>query len=179
MSTTVFSLTTRYGFGPSRLLSVTDEVQVYGPHLSALYVRDTVLKDSVSSLVHHFIDVEVSPSYKLQPGGPGYELVHATTGVNAYLQSLTPANDLKASFEAISRHEQALIKPLLGFLTDPVQYERGVRIVGDGHAGTDRVPTISFLVVGQNPIKSSEVVKAFDETGTVSPLPRVPLVAYL
>lgn len=128
-----------------------------------------MLTESVSSLVHHFIDVDASPSYKLQPGGPGYELVHATTGVNAYLQSLTPENDLKASFAAISRQEQALIKPLLKFLTDPAQYERGVRIVGDGNAGADRVPTISFVVVGQNPIKSSDVVKAFDETGTVSP----------
>ena len=125
------------------------------------------LKESVSSLVHHFIDVDAAPSYKLQPGGPGYELVHATTGVNAYLESLTPAKDLKASFAAIAEHEQTLIKPLLTFLTDPAQFKRGVRMVGDGAITAQRVPTISFLVVGQNPIKSSDVVKAFDETGTV------------
>ncbi|KAH6874326.1 selenocysteine lyase [Coprinopsis sp. MPI-PUGE-AT-0042] len=163
-------------YAPHRLIDVQDwdvdycvfsYYKVYGPHLSALYVRDTVLKDSVSSLVHHFIDIDASPSYKLQPGGPGYELVHATTGVNAYLQSLTPSNDIRASFEAIARHEQVLIKPLLAFLTDPAQYERGVRVVGDGNTSANRVPTISFVVVGQNPMKSSDVVKAFDETGTI------------
>lgn len=107
-------------------------------------------------------------SWKLQPGGPGYELVYGTTGVVPYLLSLTEKNDLKASFKAIAEHEQTLVEPLLSFLTDPVQEARGVRVVGEEKAGLTRVPTISFLVVGEKAIKSRDVVKEFDKKGGVS-----------
>jgi selenocysteine lyase/cysteine desulfurase len=140
---------------------------VYGPHTSVLYVRASVLKSSVASLAHHFLDVDTK-SYKLQPGGPGYELVYGSTGVVDYLLSLTPANDLMKTFEAIAVHEQELLKPLLAYLTDPARRERGVRIVGDEKPGPTRVPTISFVVVGQNPLKSKDIVKVFDQKGGVS-----------
>ncbi|KAG2012170.1 selenocysteine lyase, variant 2 [Coprinopsis cinerea AmutBmut pab1-1] len=167
-------------YAPHRLIDVQDwdvnfavlsyykvRTSVYGPHISALYVRDTSLEQSVSSLVHHFIDVDASPSYKLQPGGPGYELVYATTGVIQYLRSLTSANDLKASFEAIAEHEQTLLKPLLDFLTAPAQWERGVRIVGQSTVDLSRVPTVSFVVVGPKALRSRDIVKAFDEKETI------------
>ena len=102
------------------------------------------------------------------PGGYGYESVYATTGVIPYLLSLTPQNDLKASFEAIADHEQALLQPLLGFLTDPTQKERGVRIVGSEQSGLSRVPTVSFVVVGQRALKSRDIVEVFDKKGGVS-----------
>ncbi|KAL0570855.1 hypothetical protein V5O48_011097 [Marasmius crinis-equi] len=140
--------------------------KVYGPHTSALYVRHSTLKNTVSSIVHHFLDVHHT-SYKLQPGGPGYELVYGTTGVLPYLLSLTPSNDLKASFEAIAEHEQKLIDPLLHYLTAPEQVERGVRVVGDEKGGMERVPTISFVVVGKKAMKSKDVVKVFDAKGGV------------
>ncbi len=94
--------------------------------------------------------------------------MYGTTGVIPYLLSLTPENDLKATFNAIAAHEQALVEPLLSFLTDPVQEARGVRVVGEEKSGLTRVPTISFLVVGERPIKSKEVVKVFDKKGGVS-----------
>jgi len=107
--------------------------------------------------------------YKLQPGGPGYELAYATTGVVPYLKSLTPEDDLTASFDAIANHEQTLLEPLLLFLTDAKQFERGVRVVGTSEINLSRVPTVSFVVVGQNAIKSKDIVGAFDKKGGVSP----------
>src|SRR5271168_810901 len=96
--------------------------QVYGPHISALYVRSSVLQHSVTQIVHHFLKVK-NVAYKLQPGGPGYEIVYGTTGVNAYLLSLTPKkNNLRAA-----AHEQTILQPLMSFLTDPAQKARGVR----------------------------------------------------
>jgi len=105
--------------------------------------------------------------YKVQPGGQGYELAYAATGVVPYLKSLTPADDLAASFNAIAKHEQALLAHLLLFLTDAKQFERGVRIVGTSEINLSRVPTVSFVVVGQNAIKSKNIVAAFDEQGGV------------
>ncbi|KAF6741112.1 hypothetical protein DFP72DRAFT_863128 [Ephemerocybe angulata] len=83
---------------------------------------------------------------------PGYETVYATTGVNQYLLSLTPANDLNASFAAIAAHEQTL-------------WERGVQLVGDDTVGLNRAPTISFVVVGQHAMQSKDIVKVFDAQG--------------
>ncbi|THH18322.1 hypothetical protein EW146_g2653 [Bondarzewia mesenterica] len=138
--------------------------KVYGPHVSALYARSNSLEQSLSALTHHFLRVS-SVSDKLQPGGPGYETIYGVTGVLSYLLSLTPANNLKDSFRAIAEHEQTLIRPLLGFLKS--QESRGVRIVGDEHAGPTRVPTISFVVTGERAIKSKDVVKVFDQKGDI------------
>jgi len=138
--------------------------KVYGPHISALYIRSSSLRESVSSILHHFLDYH-HKSYKLQPGGPGYELVYGTTAVLPYLLSLTPENDLNASFNAITDHEQKLIQPLLAFLTAPEQIDRGVRVVGEESSGVSRVPTISFVVVGRNAMRSREIVQVFDKKG--------------
>ncbi|KAG6848523.1 hypothetical protein C0991_000490, partial [Blastosporella zonata] len=140
---------------------------VYGPHVSALYVRSNTLQASTKSLVHHFLKLDHT-SYKLQPGGPGYESAYATTGAVDYLLSLTLHRNLKKTFDAIAAYEQTLVAPLLGFLTAPAQRERGIRVVGEEEVNLSRVPTISFLVVGQNPIKSKDVVQVFDKKGGVS-----------
>ncbi|KAH9479167.1 Aminotransferase-like protein FGM3 [Psilocybe cubensis] len=162
-------------YAPHRLIDVQDWdvdfctfsfYKVYGPHISGMYVRASVLEHSISSIVHHFIKAD-KVAYKLQPGGPGYEIVYGATGVIPYLLSLTPHNDLKESFKAIAAHEQTLIEPLLSFLTDPVQRERGVRVVGEETVNLDRVPTISFVVVGQRPIKSKTIVGVFDKKGGI------------
>lgn len=65
-------------------------------------------------------------------------------------------------------YEQKLVEPLLRYLTDEKQRERGVRVVGEEKAGWDRVPTISFVVVGQKPVKSMDIVDVFDKKGGVS-----------
>ncbi|KAG5633326.1 hypothetical protein H0H81_008718, partial [Sphagnurus paluster] len=159
-------------YAPHRFIDVQDWdvdfavfsfYKVYGPHISALYTRSASLA-SLSPLVHHFLRLEHS-AYKLQPGGPGYELAYATTGAVAYLRSLTPSGDLREAFGAIAQHEQTLVAPLLAFLTHPEQRARGVRVVGEENADLSRVPTISFVVGGQKPIRSQDVVKVFDQKG--------------
>ncbi|KAH7922542.1 PLP-dependent transferase [Leucogyrophana mollusca] len=140
--------------------------KIYGAHNAAFYIRSSTLQSSLTSIAHHFLKVDSKP-YKVQPGGPGYELVYGATGVLPYLQSLTPANDLEASFNAIALHEQTLVKSLLTFLTDAKQVERGVRVVGQSKVELSRVPTISFVVVGQNAIKSKDIVGIFDNKGGI------------
>lgn len=142
-----------------------------------MYVRAHALATSVTSLAHHFISgskayrLEVpkdgSQAYKLQPGGPGYELVYGTTSVVPYLLSLTPANDLDATFAAIKAHETKLVTALLSYLTAPEQVARGLRVVGIEEPSGDRLPTVSFVVVGDRPMRSTEVVKVFDKRGGV------------
>ena len=151
---------------PSRTRS--PRVQVYAAHVSVLYVRKSSLETSLSSLAHHFLAVATKP-YKLQPGGPGYELPYSCTAVPLYLRGLTPAGTLDAAWAAVAAHEQELLGPLLGYLRG--KRERGVRIVGDETEGATRVPTVSFVVVGDRAMRSPDVVKAFDAKGDVSSLP--------
>ncbi|KAJ7607576.1 hypothetical protein FB45DRAFT_396039 [Roridomyces roridus] len=128
-------------------------------------VHAPALATSISSIVHHFL--RASGAYKLQPGGPGYETVYGTTAVIPYLLSLTPAADLDATFAAIAAHETKLVTRLLGFLTEPKQSERGVRVVGIEEPSNTRLPTVSFVVVGERPMRTKEIVKVFDERGGV------------
>jgi len=86
----------------------------------------------------------------------------------AYLLSLAPANTLEATWDVIAQHEQTLVAPLIHYLTDPKQWERGVRLVGDASINLMRAPTISFVVVGDRAIKSRAIVEIFDEKGGVS-----------
>jgi len=138
--------------------------KIYGPHIAVLYARSSSLQKSLSALTHHFLKVD-SISYKLQPGGPGYELVYGCTAIPPYIKSLSPAGTLEDGFKAIEEHEQVLIAPLLKYLKS--KEGRGVRIVGEEFAGSSRVPTISFVVVGENPIRSPDVVKIFDSKGNI------------
>ncbi|KAG1725875.1 pyridoxal phosphate-dependent transferase [Suillus paluster] len=140
--------------------------KVYGAHNAVAYVRSTALRTSLTSIAHHFLEVDNEP-YKFQPGGPGYELVYGARAVVPYLKSLTPEDDLAASFNAIANHEQELVAPLLLFLTDAKQFDRGVRIVGTSEIDLSRVPTVSFVVIGQNAIKSKDIVGAFDKKGGI------------
>ncbi|KAI9448697.1 PLP-dependent transferase [Lactarius psammicola] len=134
--------------------------KVFGPHMSALYARAASLRSSVTSIMHHFLRVD-NEGYKLQPGGPGYELVHGAAGVPIYLRSLTPEGTLEAAFAASAKQESALCDRLLGFLRG---HAPRVRIVGDAHNGSSRVPTISFVV---KDISSRDIISACDETGTI------------
>jgi selenocysteine lyase/cysteine desulfurase len=124
------------------------------------------------------------------PGGPGYELSYSVTGILEYLLLISPipaspasispstytdprtSEALQAAFDAIAKHEQTLIRPLLDFLTSPRARARGVRIVGEETLGDRRVPTISFVVVDDDEnaskaMKSKDVVKLFDDKGDV------------
>lgn len=92
--------------------------------------------------------------------------MYACTGVPPYLRSLAPEGTLEAAWGAVAQHEQKLLAPLLVYLQSKAS--RGVRIVGQEDAGLARVPTVSFVVVGERPIRSPDVVRAFDAKGNVS-----------
>lgn len=127
------------------------------------------------------------------PGGSGRELTYGITGVLEYLLSISPVSGptsstslkdpgsifsdpethtrLKATFTAITKHEQTLVKRLLGHLTSEKLVKRGVRVVGEETTNERRVPTISFVVVkGEtgNAISGKDVVRVFDAKGAVS-----------
>ena len=140
---------------------------MYGPHTSVLYARRASLTSSLTSLGHHFLKIDSKP-YKLQPGGPGYELPWGCTAVPPYLRSLTPngSGTLEDAWAAVAAHEQTLLAPLLGYLRS--RRDRGVRIVGAEREGFARVPTVSFVVVGEKAMRSRDVVAAFDKKGDVS-----------
>ncbi|KZV97284.1 PLP-dependent transferase [Exidia glandulosa HHB12029] len=136
--------------------------KVYGPHASVMYTRRSS-RDDLASLAHYFL---TAPTYKLAVGGSGYELTYGCSAVLPYLSNLAGKDDLNASFAAITRHEKALMEPLIGYLLSDEAKARGVRIVGP--EGVDgRVPTVSFVVVGDKPFKSKEVVAEFDKRGNI------------
>ncbi|KDN45036.1 hypothetical protein RSAG8_05209, partial [Rhizoctonia solani AG-8 WAC10335] len=124
--------------------------KVYGPHSSALYTRADLHKQ-LHSLAHYFLPTDEGSPYKLQPGGPGYERSYAVTAVLDYFYSLsTSGDDLSTAFDLITQHEADIMRPLMGSMDPKV-----------------RAPTISFVVVGDKPARSQDVVKKFDELGDV------------
>ncbi|KAG1800225.1 pyridoxal phosphate-dependent transferase [Suillus plorans] len=141
--------------------------KVFGAHNAVAYVRPAALQTSFTSIAHDFLEVDDKPR-KFQPDGPGQELVYGASAIVPYLKSLTPEDDLTASFNAIAKHEQELLTPLLRFLTDAKQVDRGVRIIGESEINFSRTSNVSFVVVGQNAIKSKNIVEAFNKKGGIS-----------
>lgn len=136
--------------------------KVYGPHTSAMYTRRSS-REALASLAHYFLS---APTYKLAVGGPGYELTYASSVVVEYLKDIAGKDDLNAGFAAIARQERALMVPLLEYLLSDAAKARGVRIVGP-ESIDKRAPTISFVVTGARPLKSPDVVAAFDKKGGI------------
>ncbi|QRV92756.1 aminotransferase class-V protein [Ceratobasidium sp. AG-Ba] len=139
---------------------------VYGPHSSALYTRAESHR-KLTSLAHYFLPVHEGSPYKLQPGGNGYERSYSVTAVLEYLESIG-GGDLGTAFDRIAEHEGALMRPLMECLLSPEMKKRGIRVLGPETADPKiRAPTISFVVQGETPIRSPEVVKQFDVLGDV------------
>jgi len=162
--------------------------KVYGPHTAALYTRGSILP-KLGSVTHHFhMPRHAARPFKLQVGGPGYELVFAAAAVLPYLVSLSSPDavlfdsedllrkrskqELRAALEQTGalfhQHEKRLMEPVLGFLKSERAYARGVRIVGIEDAGhSAREPTMSFVVVGDKSMKSKDIVERIDSLGTI------------
>jgi selenocysteine lyase/cysteine desulfurase len=136
-----------------------------------LYARSSCLANSCASLAHHFLSASAPNSanaYKLGgPSGPCYELAASGSAIVAYLRSLTPEGTLEAAAAAIEAQEKALLDVLLGFLTSPKMYERGVRIAGSSKNDAARVPTVSFVVLGSRAMSSRAIVGAVDARGGI------------
>jgi len=135
-------------------------------------VRKAALKDSVSSVVHHFLSPSVDTNgFKLQPNGPGYELTWGSTAIVPYIKSLTSEGTLDAGYQAMVAHDAEIAEAMLAYLTADKQRSRGVRVVGSEDASPQRMPTVSFLIVegadGEPGIKSKELVNLFDKQGEI------------
>lgn len=114
-----------------------------------MYVRLSSLTGSLASLAHHCLDVDTKPQTAAWQNG--YELVYGCTGIPPYLRSLTPLGPLDDAWSVIAAHEQTLLEPLIGYLMGKT--DRGVRVVGAEKAGFGRVPTVSFVVVGERAMR--------------------------
>ncbi|GJJ14096.1 hypothetical protein Clacol_008353 [Clathrus columnatus] len=163
--------------------------KVYGPHVAALYTRRSELA-KIASVAHHFHSPNYdSHPFKLQPGGPGYELTYGSSAVLPYLYRLSQVegdlinskellqtkskNELREALERTSDlfrdHERRLMERLLGFLTSSTLYNRGVRVVGP-ESLTWRAPTIGFIVIKSEQgeaLSSRDIVEQVDKKGTI------------
>ena len=138
--------------------------KVYGPHLAALWGRRADFV-ALGKLNHDFLADDDVP-YKLQPGGPCYELAAALPAIPDYLVELgrragaDPAAGrgaaLERAFAAIAAHEEALAARLLEFLAARPE----VTLIGDpSPARARRAPTVSFVAAGRD---SEEIVRRVD-----------------
>ncbi len=164
-------------FAPHRLVDVKtigadfysiSLYKLYGPHIGMLYGRHELLECARGQ--YHFFHAESELPYKLEPGGVVHELAASVPGILEYLLELEaglpaaaavmPAGAVRSrlarAFDAIARHESALVAPLLEFLGD----RRGVRVLGESSADpARRVPTVAFTVEGR---KASEFPPMLD-----------------
>ncbi len=136
--------------------------KVFGPHYAVLWGRRELLL-ALPSLNHYFIGTEVIP-YKLQPGNVNYELSYGCVGINDYLVHVgtslgntgSARQKMQAAFDAFEQHEDALAERLLAYLRG----KKSVRIIGLPTAAAGaRVPTVSFMVAGQ---QSETIVRHLD-----------------
>ncbi len=137
--------------------------KVYGPHCAVLYVRGAEM-ESLANLNHQFMDGSHGPG-KLEPGAFPYELLYGACGVPDYLRELSDritgdmdAGGFQPAYEAIATHEDRLSSRLLSYLSS----EPAARIIGSDRPGSERLPTISFVVEG---CRSSEIPVRLDPQG--------------
>lgn len=124
--------------------------KVFGPHMGVLYGRSELLKAAHGQ--HHFFVPEDRVPGKFEPGNVSYELAASLAGIVEYLEELddtrapSVSRRLDAAFERIAALEEALVTPLLTFLT---QHPR-VRVIGsESMDRSRRLPTLSFVVEGR------------------------------
>lgn len=139
--------------------------KVFGPHYAVLWGRRELLL-SLPSLNHHFIGPEVLP-YKLQPGNVNFELSWGCAGIGEYLVDTGTRLDatgsrrqqMQTAFDAFASHEDRLAEQLLSYLRD----KAGVSIIGHRHATNgNRMPTISFVVAGQQSAVIAQHLDQYD-----------------
>jgi len=119
------------------------------------------------------------------------EVAYGATGVLEYLLSISPIpgptrsmspnepgsiysdphthTRLEATFAAIAKYEDTLVRRLLGYLTSEKLVKRGVRVIGQEKASKTRLPTICFIVVkGETgpEMSGKDIVRVFTAKGT-------------
>lgn len=136
--------------------------KVFGPHFAVLYGKYDLLRE-LDNLYHYFYGKEKVPA-KLEPGNASYELAYASIGIVDYLAELAEKVDgagstrdkIVRAFDRITLHENAIAERLLAYLRS----RSDCRILGFENGSDERrVPTISFVVDGQD---SGQIAKKMD-----------------
>jgi cysteine desulfurase family protein (TIGR01976 family) len=136
--------------------------KVFGPHFAVLYGKYDLLRE-LDNLYHYFYGKENVPA-KLEPGNASYELAYASIGIVDYLAELAEQVDgtgstrdkIVRAFDRITLHENAIAERLLAYLRS----RSDCRILGFENGSDERrVPTISFVVDGQD---SGQIAKKMD-----------------
>ncbi|MDZ4806342.1 MAG: cysteine desulfurase-like protein [Candidatus Eisenbacteria bacterium] len=160
-------------FAAHRPVDVTDwdvdwyvfsNYKVYGPHMAVLYGSAAAVAE-LTGPNHFFIPKEMVP-YKFELGGSNHEGCAGLVALGRYLNVVAgrPEADpcdretVVSAFQRMGSLELPLQARLISWLAD----RPGVRIVGPGTAGPERVPVISFRVAGR---ASAEICRAVDDTG--------------
>ncbi len=133
--------------------------KVFAPHNAVMYGKKDALL-ALNNVNHFFYTQDMLPG-KLQPGAYGYEQAFATTGVTRYLREVVSSEErqagtLRAAFDAIGAHEQALFQPLL----DYVIAHPKLRLIGSTENTSGRLPTCSFVIEN---LHSDAIIAAMDE----------------
>lgn len=139
--------------------------KVFGPHFAVLYGKYELFAE-LDNLYHYFYGKDKIPA-KLEPGNASYELGYSSTGIIDYLTELaehagcsgTQREKIEFAFGQITAHENLVAERLLSYLRE----RSDCRIIGFDH-GDDprRVPTISFVVDGQDPGEIAARIDAYD-----------------
>lgn len=137
--------------------------KVFGPHFAVLYARYDLMAE-LDNLYHYFYGKDKIPA-KIEPGNASYELAYSSTGIVDYLAELglragcngCVRDKLEAAFECITEHENRIAERLLAYLRG----RDDCRVIGFP-LGDDarRVPTISFVIDGQDP---GEIARKVDD----------------
>lgn len=159
-------------YAPHRLIDVVEWdvdyyvfslYKTYGPHYAAMYGKYELLLE-LDNIYHYFFSADKVP-YKLEPGNVNYELVYGSASIVDYLVELGSQSGSKgsdrdkvvAAFKDINKQETELGEHLLTYLRG----REDCKIIGlsDG-LDPRRVPTISFIIDGQDP---QELAKKMDD----------------
>jgi cysteine desulfurase family protein (TIGR01976 family) len=136
--------------------------KTYGPHLGVMYVRPDVADRLVPQ--SHFFNVGY-PTKRFTPAGPLHAEIGAAAGVVDYYEAVhahhfggwsekTVETRVAEVFDLFAAHEEALMAPLLAFLTG----REDIRLVGAPVADhAVRAPTIAFWSPGRS---SEEIYNA-------------------
>lgn len=133
--------------------------KVFGPHQGVLVGRPELL-ERLAPVYHPFLD---DRKKGWEPAGGTYELMASLPGMVEHITSLgsgagrASTADIDSGYDAITRYEADLARPLLEFLAG----HPGVTLYGlADSADPSRVPTVSFSVGGR---LSSEIATAAEE----------------
>jgi cysteine desulfurase family protein (TIGR01976 family) len=136
--------------------------KVFGPHFAVLYGKYELFAE-LDNLYHYFYGRDKIPA-KLEPGNASYELAYSSIGIVDYLVALAEhtghegsvREKIEAAYAQITEHENLIAERLLQYLRS----RNDCRVIGFDH-GNDprRVPTISFVVDGQD---SGEIARKID-----------------